>query len=75
MSPDYRLVCLLGLALLPGCGGYTVKQLEHDDELRRKVIAECLLMGADAVNHKNCKVAAKAEIKATGHAILELLND
>jgi len=61
--------------LLVACGGYTVRQLEQDSELRHKIIAECLLMGTEAKQTHRCIVAAKAQVKATGQKVLNLLDD
>ncbi len=69
------LMIFLLASALNACGGYTVKQLETDHQLRRKIIAECLLMGPEAREVDKCVVAAKAQVKATGQKVLNLLDD
>lgn len=67
----FGALCVL-TAALSGCG-YTVEQLVKDDALRHKVLKDCATMGLKAKDDKNCRVAAEAQVQATGDAVKGLL--
>lgn len=79
MKPFQRLPLVAGaclLMLLSACAStYTVQELVADEETRRQIIAECLLMGTEASEEDNCRIAAKAQVKATGQKVLDLLDE
>jgi len=59
------LSALLGLTA--ACG-YTVDQLAEDDELRNKVLKECLELGMQAKEEEKCRIAAEAQVEAIKRA-------
>lgn len=63
------------LILCSACARYTVQGLVKDEETRRQIIAECILMGTEASNEDKCRIAAKAQLKATGQKVLDLLDE
>lgn len=71
-KPITVVVLITGISLLSACG-YTVEQLVKDDALRHKVLKDCATMGLKAKDDKNCRVAAEAQVKATGDSVKGLL--
>ncbi|MDH5545852.1 MAG: EexN family lipoprotein [Gammaproteobacteria bacterium] len=60
---------MLSLALSLSACGYSVEQLVRNDDLRHKVLKECVVMGKKAVDADKCKKATEAQARVTGNAI------
>ena len=67
-----KMLLISGLTLTLSACGYTVKQLTHDRDLRHQVLKECAASGAtQAKKMKKCRVAAKAQLRASGNMVKE----
>jgi hypothetical protein len=59
------------MALVMFCSGcaYSVKRLTQDDDLRHRVIKECLAKGIESKDDQNCVNAAEAQMRVSGEKI------
>ena len=49
-------------------------ELVKDDDLRHKVLKDCVKMGIAAKDEKKCQVATEAQVKASGNTIRGLFD-
>lgn len=63
-----NIIVFIVFAGLSACT-YSVERLISDDDLRQKIIIECVKKGVKAMDEKNCKLAAEAQLQLTGKAV------
>ncbi len=63
-----NIIVVMVFAGLGGCT-YSVERLISDDDLRQKIIIECVKKGVKAMDDQNCKLAVEAQLQLTGKAV------
>jgi len=67
-----KIVSLCLLTCITSACTYSVSHLVRDDDLRHKLIVDCVKLGLKAKDEQNCINAAKAQARVTGDTVDKL---